>query len=109
MRWREREKNPTNICRSLQTLPTVPIASPPVLQDWFHDRDGVVLQVVVDLHIPDTIILIGRLVHCLLEVSIKSQYLPEKRMLSVFAPDTNLTFMFGELGLQLYLYSSQTG
>ena len=54
---------------------------PPVLQDWFHDRDGVVLQVVVDLHIPDTIILIGRLMHCLLEVGIKSQHLQEKRRL----------------------------
>ena len=63
---------------------------PPVLQDWFHDRDGVVLQVVVDLHIPNTIILIGRLVNRLLEVGIKSQHLQEKRMLSVVVPDTNL-------------------
>ena len=93
MRWREREKNPTNICSSLQTLPTVPIASPPVLQDWFHDRDGVVLQVVVDLHIPNTIILIGRLVNRLLKVGIKSQHLQENRMLSVVVPDTNLVLL----------------
>ena len=63
---------------------------PPVLQDWFHDGDRVVLQVVVDLHIPDTIILVGRLVHCLLEVSIKSKHLQEKRMLSAVVTDTNL-------------------
>ena len=65
----------------------------PVLQDWFHDRDGVVLQVVVDLHIPNTIILIGRLVNRLLEVGIKSQHLQEKRMLSVVVPDTNLILL----------------
>ena len=94
-RWREGEKIPTTVPFSLwqtllQSLLFLSVTRPPVLQHWFHDRDRVVLQVVVDLHIPDTIILIGRLVHRLLEVGIKSKHLQEKRMLSVVVPDMDL-------------------
>jgi len=47
----------------------------PVFYGRFDDRNGVILQVVVDPHIPDAEVLVGRLMHRLLEVGVKPQHL----------------------------------
>lgn len=47
----------------------------PVFYGRFDDGNGVILQVVVDPHIPDAEVFVGRLMHRLLEVGVKPQHL----------------------------------
>ena len=53
-------------------LDELALGDPTIVHHRLHHRDGVILKVVEDAHLPNSKVLVGRLMHCLLEVGIET-------------------------------------
>ena len=60
------------ILREPLPLDQLALGYPTVVHHRLYHRDGVILKVVEDAHLPNSKVLVGRLMHCLLEVGIET-------------------------------------
>lgn len=60
------------ILREPLPLYELSLRDPAVVHHRLHHRDRVILKVVEDAHLPNSKVLVGRFMHCLLEVGIET-------------------------------------
>lgn len=60
------------ILREPLPLDQLALGDPTVVHHWLYHRDGVILKVVEDAHLPNSKVLVGRFMHRLLEIGIET-------------------------------------